>query len=51
MRNKYSINNNSDLIQEIMAKIEEETASINEVSRDANELDELTITLTEILNS
>ncbi|MEG0480838.1 MAG: methyl-accepting chemotaxis protein [Clostridium sp.] len=42
--------NNSALIQEIMAKIEEETASINEVSKDANELDKLTASLAEILN-
>ncbi|MEG2893491.1 MAG: methyl-accepting chemotaxis protein [Clostridium sp.] len=44
-----STTNNSALIQEIMAKIEEETASINEVSKDANELDKLTVSLSEIL--
>ncbi|MGL5354447.1 MAG: methyl-accepting chemotaxis protein, partial [Clostridium sp.] len=45
-----STTHNSALIQEIMAKIEEESASINEVSKDASELDKLTISLTEILN-
>ena len=45
-----STNNNSALIQEIMAKIEEESASINEVSKDAIELDKLTLSLSELLN-
>ncbi|WP_300386520.1 methyl-accepting chemotaxis protein [Clostridium sp.] len=46
-----STNHNSALIQEIMAKIEEESVSINEVSKDANELDNLTMSLSEALKS
>lgn len=45
-----STTHNSALVQEIMAKIEEESVSINEVSKDANELDNLTMSLYEILN-
>lgn len=45
-----STTHNSALVQEIMAKIEEESVSINEVSKDANELDKLTMSLSEILN-
>lgn len=45
-----STTNNSAIVQEIMAKIEEESACINEVSEDAEKLDNLTISLSAILN-